>query len=225
MDVLRHNPPKVISGVTVTPPVIDRQSRIDPVYGEILGATDFVARNMLIFRLQNGARVIIRPSGTEPKSKVYVEVSSTTLGFEMSVESLERIKSATDAVAQAIADDFINQIFRIIGVELPAYALRISGLVPLDRRIAFVREFIPSLEALVRMPETAANSAGGIVEWIDKSLRSYGEDARGLVSGAVAAYVADEWSKAVNTSVEARVERLRSLRAIGSLFGMAGIPC
>ena len=41
--------------------------------GELKGATDAAARNFLIFHLGENARISLRPSGTEPKAKAYVE--------------------------------------------------------------------------------------------------------------------------------------------------------
>ena len=49
------------------------------VHGPLLSDTDRAARNVLAYRMANGARVIIRPSGTEPKNKVYVEVPAAPL--------------------------------------------------------------------------------------------------------------------------------------------------
>ena len=97
---------------------------------------------MISFRLDNGARAIIRPSGTEPKNKIYIEVPSTPLGPSSSREALAQQKAQTNAVAQQIADDFTRQMLAIIGVHLPDYALRVSGLVPLDKRIEFAEQFM-----------------------------------------------------------------------------------
>jgi len=46
-----------------------------------------------------------------------------------------------------IADSLSQQMLRVIGVDLPRYALRISGLVSLDKRIHFARRFVPELVA------------------------------------------------------------------------------
>ena len=43
--------------------------------GPLKGATDAASRNFLIFRLGE-AKVVLRPSGTEPKAKAYLEVRS-----------------------------------------------------------------------------------------------------------------------------------------------------
>jgi len=56
MDALRANPPSEIAGVKVT------------------SVEDHPEANLLRFQSGDRARVQVRPSGTEPKVKVYVEV-------------------------------------------------------------------------------------------------------------------------------------------------------
>ena len=73
LDLLRETPPQEIAGLKVTgfEDLRDEEGRLGPWRG----ATDAAARNMLIFHLGERARVVLRPSGTEPKAKAYVEVS------------------------------------------------------------------------------------------------------------------------------------------------------
>src|SRR5262249_12314578 len=73
LDALRQAPPKAIGGLPVTgfEDLRDEEGRL----GSIKGATDFASRNFLIFRLgdDQSAKVALRPSGTEPKAKAYIE--------------------------------------------------------------------------------------------------------------------------------------------------------
>ena len=46
--------------------------------GPIKSGTDASSRNVLVLTLENDVRLIIRPSGTEPKNKIYVEVPGVT---------------------------------------------------------------------------------------------------------------------------------------------------
>ena len=74
LDTLRKTPPKTIGGLAVTSfeDLRDENGRMGP----LKGATDAASRNFLIFRLGDMAKVVLRPSGTEPKAKAYLEVRS-----------------------------------------------------------------------------------------------------------------------------------------------------
>jgi phosphomannomutase len=63
MDRLRQEPPKALGGLEV--------ERVDDLAE---GSTDLPPTEGLRFALAGGARVIARPSGTEPKLKCYLEV-------------------------------------------------------------------------------------------------------------------------------------------------------
>ncbi|HWZ45084.1 MAG TPA: phospho-sugar mutase [Candidatus Saccharimonadales bacterium] len=210
-SMLRKQPPSSIAGFKVLK-TIDHQEPDGPP------STDREAKNILVFKLENGARVIIRPSGTEPKNKTYVEVPSAPLGAGADVEALNHKRAETDAIAQHIADDFVLQMLALIKIDLPAYALRISGLVPLDRRVAFVDDFIPRLEDHARALGERKTTPEKVSKWIDENLRTYGEDARGLVSNAINAYVQIERGKTGQLPADRASERLQCLDAIAAFF-------
>ncbi len=74
MTRLRADLPFAIAGIAV-----------DSVDDFSKGVEAFPPSDILRFRLQGGARVIVRPSGTEPKVKVYLDASS-----DEQVAALER---------------------------------------------------------------------------------------------------------------------------------------
>ncbi len=82
MAALRENPPSEIGGTRVT--------EIDDFIG---GFGVFPPGDILRFWMLDGSRVIVRPSGTEPKVKVYIDASSDTGSVD------ERRASATARVA------------------------------------------------------------------------------------------------------------------------------
>jgi phosphomannomutase len=63
MEQLRSNPPAQLGGLAV--------ERVDDLTE---GSADLPPTDGLRYRLADGARVIVRPSGTEPKIKAYLEV-------------------------------------------------------------------------------------------------------------------------------------------------------
>ncbi len=83
MNSLRSTPPTAIGSYAVTK-VIDYK---DPAQ------TGLPAANVLIYELEGGASVIVRPSGTEPKIKTYF----TTLG-----KDLKEAQEQKDALAKAL---------------------------------------------------------------------------------------------------------------------------
>jgi len=66
MAALRDNPPNEVGGVRVT--------QVDDFIG---GFGVFPPNDILRFWMHGGARIVVRPSGTEPKVKVYIDASST----------------------------------------------------------------------------------------------------------------------------------------------------
>lgn len=215
-DTLRHSPPTEIAGWEVTR-AVDHWDE-GGAHGPLLSETDRAARNVLAYQLANGARVIIRPSGTEPKNKIYLEVPAPPLGIEAGDDALARSKAAADALAQDLADDFTRQMLATIDVVLPDYALRISALVPLDKRLDFVERFVPGFEERALACAQGQGTPEMVSRWVDGQLASYGKDARGLVGDAVAAYLhAERRHVEAKTSAEA-LRRRQCLDAMETIF-------
>ena len=83
MDSLRKNPPAEIGGYKV-------ETVTDYLQPE---KTGLPAANVLIYALEGGATVVVRPSGTEPKIKTYF----TTLG-----KDLQEAEAQKEKLAQAL---------------------------------------------------------------------------------------------------------------------------
>ena len=80
MESLRTNPPTEIGGYRVTK-VTDYKKPEE---------TGLPAANVLIYALEGGATVVVRPSGTEPKIKTYF----TTLGKDLAEAEAQKAKLA-----------------------------------------------------------------------------------------------------------------------------------
>ena len=104
LDRLRLTPPKEIAGLPLTrfEDLRDENGRMGP----LKGGTDAASRNVLLFQLGEHARVALRPSGTEPKAKAYIESSSPPCRAGMSAEKWQQICAEVDEAAKRVAAEF-----------------------------------------------------------------------------------------------------------------------
>jgi len=124
MDRLRASPPKVIGDQPVTR-VEDLRDENGP-FGPVKGATDLAARNVLIFHLGAGGRITLRPSGTEPKAKAYVEVCSAPGASGTSADAWQRTCRDIDQLVLRLATDFLQQSLALVGLPMPKEGVRLS---------------------------------------------------------------------------------------------------
>jgi phosphoglucomutase/phosphomannomutase len=119
LDRLRAARFQEVAGLKVT----DFEDLRDPDgrLGPIKGATDAAARNVLVFHFGDRARVVLRPSGTEPKAKTYVEVCSAPYAAGTPAEAWQRSCREVDEWLQRLTDDFLRQSLALIGLD-PASA-------------------------------------------------------------------------------------------------------
>lgn len=93
MNRLRKSPPKEIGGSLV----IKIEDYLEP--------TPLPRSDVLRFWLQDGTKIVTRPSGTEPKVKIYVEV------VEKETQKIEEAISIADAKLKKINDSFLSGSF------------------------------------------------------------------------------------------------------------------
>lgn len=179
MERLRASPPGQIGGLTVTA-VRDRQ---DPqgVFGPILSETDRASRNVLVFELGEEGRVILRPSGTEPKSKVYVE----RFGIRGADPLQERQR--VDAEVEALAESFLLDALARVGLELPAWALRANDLLPIEQKRLLASEIVPELAEQLDSAEPELSG-----RWLRRRAAAFGRDGVRLITPALRAWAADQ---------------------------------
>lgn len=117
LDLLRKTPPSKIGGLIVTSfeDLRDERGRLGP----IKGATDAASRNFLLFGLGDRARIALRPSGTEPKAKAYIEVCSDPCPAGASTDAWQRTCRDVDERFEQVASDFLRQSLGLVGVEPP----------------------------------------------------------------------------------------------------------
>lgn len=114
MEALRADPPKQIGGLPVThfEDLRDPEGRLGPIKGK----TDAAARNVLVFGVDSRGKVTIRPSGTEPKAKVYVEVSTDPRPSSMPDAEWGTLKEQTDTLAERLGEAFVQHARALCGM-------------------------------------------------------------------------------------------------------------
>ena len=153
MASLRESPPAAIDGVTVS----EMSDRQDPARGVPASLTEQMGRNMVSFVLDDGSRVIVRPSGTEPKLKLYVELTCNA------PDDLTPVRDELISKAKARADAMVLMMMERIDVRLPPWALRIGDRVNLDTKIMWSNQ----LGACT--PRAARGEPGGCGELVEES--------------------------------------------------------
>ncbi|MBE6855061.1 MAG: phospho-sugar mutase [Ruminococcus sp.] len=86
MDSLRTNPPRTIGGLTVTNLADYEKSTSTNLENGAVTELTLPKSNVLSFTLTDGASVIIRPSGTEPKIKAYYTTTGTDTAAAVAME-------------------------------------------------------------------------------------------------------------------------------------------
>lgn len=157
MESLRSTPPADLAGATVLE-TLDywNVNRFGPIKSE----TDGASRNLLAFSAQ-GLRVVVRPSGTEPKIKLYCEVlpdgqttpvQGTTL--------LEEARARADHIARNVYADLLSRV----GASLGDAALLLPDLVDLECKIDFEQNTLPRLYAALQ--SNAFPDLEAILSWL-----------------------------------------------------------
>ncbi len=173
MNALRRQPPPVIAGRRATR-VIDYWE--EQVHGPIKSSTDRAARNVLAFYFDDGLKITARPSGTEPKLKMYVEAGGPAgAGAPVRAEIGRLVAEATLQMAE--------HLLGTLDLRVPRHALALSQLVSVENRIDFADHFLAELRA--RLDDGLAGPA--LEQWLDERLARYGKDGRFLVAPGIRA--------------------------------------
>lgn len=107
MESLRKNPPLRFGKYTVLETVDLKTGEVtDRVKNAPAGKWDLPASDVVVFNLSDKAKVIARPSGTEPKIKFYF----TTSGKPSAGENLDALRARVDGEHEALKADFVKAI-------------------------------------------------------------------------------------------------------------------
>lgn len=180
---LRSNPPKEVAGRKVVG--FDDCASPEFWMGDIKSRTDAASRNVLVLTLEGDARLVIRPSGTEPKNKIYVEVPGVTPTDDLTDAELAAEKRRCEAAADELGRDFERLMLSRVGIELTPAASRVSNLLGLDQKVHFGTVFLPGVLRRAR------DGASDLESWAEQALTTYGKDPQELVVDGVAHFLKD----------------------------------
>ncbi|MCU1556301.1 MAG: phosphomannomutase [Microbacteriaceae bacterium] len=91
--------PRIMDGLRATPPDSIGEVPVREIDDFADGFEQFPPSDILRIWLEDGSRVIVRPSGTEPKVKFYIDASSTD---GTAVERQQKAQAAVDALTVGI---------------------------------------------------------------------------------------------------------------------------
>lgn len=96
---LRAAQPKTINGIAISV-IEDLHSSLRFITGCATEAINLPASDVLIYHLEDGSRIIVRPSGTEPKVKVYYETVTKFEGTETYDDTRQRGEEYMDKLIE-----------------------------------------------------------------------------------------------------------------------------
>ena len=134
MTHLRDNPVESFGEFVV-------REKIDRWEGEPqphLSITDTASRNVLIFKIDRIAdtqsiKVTVRPSGTEPKIKMYLEV----YGEPCDLERIDTEKEKILRIRERLERAFMLYCYRLLGVDFPERGFLLFWQLPLNDKLRY----------------------------------------------------------------------------------------
>ena len=188
--------------------MLDR--RDEKRFGRFLSGTDESARNVLSFHLEGEARVILRPSGTEPKAKAYAEICTDPVGPEATDEELLRVMRRAAAQTRDLADRFVLDALSRIDLGIPLHALRVSDLVSIDNKLDFAERFLPEFEVRAAEVMAGQGTEEDLRAWVDERLAGYGSNPRDLTAAGFDTYL----DTAIRAGGQTTADRVESMRRV-----------
>jgi phosphoglucomutase/phosphomannomutase len=116
-----------------------------------LSRTDSSARNMLIYHMEDtpettGMRMTVRPSGTEPKIKMYFEV----FGKPFKLENIDAEKERVINIRRDLEKSVMQYCYQLLDVDFPDRGFLLFWQLPLDDKLKYfeIEEEITRLKSV-----------------------------------------------------------------------------
>jgi len=154
MENLRDNHPAAYGKFKIVG-VEDGWSRLP-----FVSTTDKVSKNLLVFNIEppvpqiDSMRITIRPSGTEPKLKIYFEAGTKPAAPEM----LAQTKVLADSLTEELEREAMKYWYKILGVDFPDRGFLLFWQLPLESKMKYF-DIEPEIEKLKNEPDIAARKA------------------------------------------------------------------
>jgi phosphoglucomutase/phosphomannomutase len=118
--------------------VRDKYDRRDGEPQPHLSRTDSSARNVLIYQIDNSPdttsmRVTVRPSGTEPKIKMYFEV----FGRPFQLEKIDPEKEKVIKIREELEKTFMQYCYKLLKVDFPDRGFLLFWQLPLNDKLKY----------------------------------------------------------------------------------------
>jgi phosphomannomutase len=159
MDSLRARPATHFGDQAVL-----RARDLLPGSGESVSDTERHSRNLLVYELEQ-AQIVIRPSGTEPKAKIYVDVEGAKLPDAPGRRGVARL-------ARNLAALVVEECIGRIDFRLSDSAGLLPDYVDLDLKVDFDSGFRPDL--LANAVALGRASEADQLRWLKERLEPYG---------------------------------------------------
>lgn len=173
---LRESPPQLFGRFRVQE-FFDYQN-LKPILSE----TDLSSKNMLRFNLEPvegtlAIKVTVRPSGTEPKIKMYFEIGSEPF----QVEKYDQTRANTEEILKELEKDFMQYCYQVIGVDFPDRGFLLFWQLPLEvkmryfeieQEIAELKEVAEKADRKQKLDELLKFLGSDPVEKVDKAFKA-----------------------------------------------------
>ena len=193
MKSLRENPPSEIGGYPVRK-IVDFWDQ--EAFGPFVSETDKLPRNVIQFAT-DAFFLTVRPSGTEPKLKLYCQVvphgeASTAKGLDL----LHEVRVKADRVSRLV----YNSLLARIDLSLSEASLMLPDIIDLNRKLEFEQQTVPQLRDAL-----AKNSFASLEElltWLREQVAAMTPGANPLPAlKAPLAHLCGQWAAELKDSV------------------------
>ncbi len=119
----------------------------------LVSETDKSSKDLLVYHMEpptgySTMRVTVRPSGTEPKSKMYFEIGTEPFP----IEKYSEIKDRTEALLKEFEKAVLKDCYKSIGIDFPDRGFLIFWQVPMKDKMHYF-EIEPQIENLKDEPD------------------------------------------------------------------------